>query len=1184
MKKILAYILSASMLLSNNTMIMAAQTTPTENSRVTTEESTIKSTVTAKKAKTLNKSANISFDSSSLNTHIGYFKAYQFQGIDPSDIDDISFDYDTEGILEIKQVQKKDSNGKKGIYYVPVAKKQGTVKVEASIELTDEEEITATATFTVKNVSSSDIVPLVSYDVYKGMEDKDGESVDKDNDGQISKSEIQNVESIDVEENWYTDTNVSDDDMQGVELAVNCKELNLKDNEDITNLDFAVNMKQLKKVKFEGTRIPEKEQLNLLRLEPAKIKKGTTPVVQVLPKGIVYFGTDEEDEEEGDGVLATVTSADSGIAAATVENDKLYVQGKTVGTTNLVIRTENVHSVKLPITVEASTKDAVNIPDKYVLNALLKSADKEDAGYLTKEDLKSVTSVYISNAKGKEVDLTGLEDATNLRSIEIENAKKINHIEQVKDLTKLEFLRLSGITDDEVQVISQMNHLTTLSISGSFKNIDGLKNLTNLTYLCLNSKEVDNVNAIKDLSRLKTLDIEDCTKINDISAFGKRKYKQLYVSANIPAAQILDYEDFKDVTIQNGAYLQDLEAKIHANIERDDWDDEATFTYSVDNKNVIDENGKAMNNGETDVTITVNGKDQDASKKIHVKVQDASNIEPAGETKDQLPTLGKGQAKEVGEAMISAVSNNGNAYDLSNGGEKVASDAKSYVANYVYSGDNYFMLKTKISKSGELYTGLSKGDLQKQDFTVIKSDKNYFITNDKKLYRVNEKNQAEQIDENVEDILAFNSASYKGKGKCLVLHSNGDLTEVRNTKFKAQNIKKIASDDYIVQNNGAMLYLDWYEFDLENKNITPKQATDTEMTTVQVYVGHQSSTYLMKDHTLYSYEDGKLNKIADNVKRVLPDAENVYEALNGEYYAFKESWDDDDNLYYKTEKINCTDEKFTGMTTDGTVYIRGNKILTDVVSCKFYNYYEGSQYFMVRKDGTIWKYETPYLAQKVLDYDGGTPAPTPEPTPTPTPEPTPEPTPTPAPAQKPTQESSAQTQQIKVSQIKLSAVSTKIASGKKIKLTADITKNASNKTLKWTTSNSKVATVDKNGVVTINKKAGGKTVKITAEATDGSGKKATFTIKVMKGVVKKVKISGKKNVKAGKTLKLKAKVTASKGANKKLIWTSSNTNYATVSASGKVKAAKTAKKKSVKITAMATDGSGKKATITIKIK
>lgn len=132
--------------------------------------------------------------------------------------------------------------------------------------------------------------------------------------------------------------------------------------------------------------------------------------------------------------------------------------------------------------------------------------------------------------------------------------------------------------------------------------------------------------------------------------------------------------------------------------------------------------------------------------------------------------------------------------------------------------------------------------------------------------------------------------------------------------------------------------------------------------------------------------------------------------------------------------------------------------------------------------------------------------------------------------------------------------------------------------------NKKYATVNKNGVVTTNKKVGGKTVKITAQATDGSNKKATFTIKIMKGVVKKIKITGSKTVKAGKTLKLKTKITASKGANKILKWTSSNKKYATVSSSGKVKTLKAGKKKSVKITAMATDGSGKKATFTIKIK
>lgn len=49
-------------------------------------------------------------------------------------------------------------------------------------------------------------------------------------------------------------------------------------------------------------------------------------------------------------------------------------------------------------------------------------------------------------------------------------------------------------------------------------------------------------------------------------------------------------------------------------------------------------------------------------------------------------------------------------------------------------------------------------------------------------------------------------------------------------------------------------------------------------------------------------------------------------------------------------------------------------------------------------------------------------------------------------------------------------------------------------------------------------------------------------------------------------------------------WVSSNTRYATVNNVGKVTARKGAEGKKVKITALATDGSGKKKTVIIKIK
>ena len=172
-----------------------------------------------------------------------------------------------------------------------------------------------------------------------------------------------------------------------------------------------------------------------------------------------------------------------------------------------------------------------------------------------------------------------------------------------------------------------------------------------------------------------------------------------------------------------------------------------------------------------------------------------------------------------------------------------------------------------------------------------------------------------------------------------------------------------------------------------------------------------------------------------------------------------------------------------------------------------------------------------------------------------------------------------------VTSVRLFGISKKIAAGKKLTLKATVLpNNASNKKLNWKSSNPKVATVTQSGIVTLKKKTGGKKVTITATVTDGSSKYASWKITSMKGIVKKVKITGSKPVKAGKKLKLKAKVTATKKANTKLLWTSSNTKYATVNAKGIVTTKKSAKGKTVKITAMATDGSGKKHTVKIKIK
>lgn len=167
----------------------------------------------------------------------------------------------------------------------------------------------------------------------------------------------------------------------------------------------------------------------------------------------------------------------------------------------------------------------------------------------------------------------------------------------------------------------------------------------------------------------------------------------------------------------------------------------------------------------------------------------------------------------------------------------------------------------------------------------------------------------------------------------------------------------------------------------------------------------------------------------------------------------------------------------------------------------------------------------------------------------------------------------------KVKNFKIVAKSHIVAVGKKRQLKVKTTPKTAKTAVIWRSSNKKYATVNKNGKVLAKRAGRGKKVIITAIAKDGSGIKATYKIRIPKGIVKKIKITGNKKLKAGKTVKLKAKVIGTKGCYKKVTWISSNPEIATVTSSGKVKVAKNAKNKKVKITARVFDGAGKKAEI-----
>lgn len=172
------------------------------------------------------------------------------------------------------------------------------------------------------------------------------------------------------------------------------------------------------------------------------------------------------------------------------------------------------------------------------------------------------------------------------------------------------------------------------------------------------------------------------------------------------------------------------------------------------------------------------------------------------------------------------------------------------------------------------------------------------------------------------------------------------------------------------------------------------------------------------------------------------------------------------------------------------------------------------------------------------------------------------------------------TQAVAVTGVSLSKTSLSLVEGGSETLTATVTpSNATNKAVSWKSSDATIASVDNSGKVTA-VKAGSATITVTT--TDGS-KTATCSVTVTANsvVVTGITIDKAEISKvAGETEKLSATVTPANATDKKVTWTTSDANVATVDESGNVTAVAAG---SATITAKAGDKTATcKVTVTAK--
>lgn len=177
---------------------------------------------------------------------------------------------------------------------------------------------------------------------------------------------------------------------------------------------------------------------------------------------------------------------------------------------------------------------------------------------------------------------------------------------------------------------------------------------------------------------------------------------------------------------------------------------------------------------------------------------------------------------------------------------------------------------------------------------------------------------------------------------------------------------------------------------------------------------------------------------------------------------------------------------------------------------------------------------------------------------------------------------SGQSSVVDVIGVTLSSTTLNIKKGNISVLTATVLpSNASIKAVKWQSSNTGVATVDTKGMVTA---VGVGTATITCTSGYENEKTATCVVTVADQLttdITSISLNTEKlNWTVGKTGTFTAKVLPSNAANKAVVWQSSNTKVATVSATGKLNAVGVG---TATITCIASDGSGKKATCLVTV-
>ena len=157
----------------------------------------------------------------------------------------------------------------------------------------------------------------------------------------------------------------------------------------------------------------------------------------------------------------------------------------------------------------------VDIPDPNLKQAIRDSLKLPDEIPLTQQEMLRLTDLDAGGDRGI-ADLTGLEYATNLKSLELYR-NPIVDISSLAHLTKLERVNLLGCHIVDLSPLRNLNNLRGVFLGhNKISDISPLSELTNLTFLHLQSNQIVDLSPLANLINLQELWIND-NSVEDIT-------------------------------------------------------------------------------------------------------------------------------------------------------------------------------------------------------------------------------------------------------------------------------------------------------------------------------------------------------------------------------------------------------------------------------------------------------------------------------------------------------------------------------------------------------------------------------------------------------------------------------------------------------------------------------------------